>query len=157
MSVIKKIGRSARKKKKPIRKDWEWNHEQISNAFWSIATYSPTNLKMPKYEEISKKTGVCVKTVERHVRMMDLQRHMQKLRCVEDKMLIIFMNRVSKCSNDKMWELYFNLTNPTFNKKQVIDVTTNGKEIIPNAITSASIEQLEALISKAADSTPGKD
>ena len=137
MSLRKRLKKKTTKKK-PARHDWEMNQEAISQSFWKLATV-PGKLKMPTILEIAEDTGLNRKTIERHLEFLDLKKHMQKLRCVEDKMLIVFMNKVMKSNNDKMWDLYFSVTNPNFSRKTTseskVDLTSGGKPItLPTVI-----------------------
>jgi hypothetical protein len=59
------------------RRDAEYNHELIYEAYIKLAT---TNKKIPKLVDLAKETGLSVKTIDRHLKTLSFEEQKEKMR-----------------------------------------------------------------------------
>lgn len=100
------------------RIDWDHNQQIISSVFFKIVMREK---KMPTCSEIARLTGLSYKTIQRHLQTPSFKRNTEKLRAIQDKMMILFAQQVVESKNHSMWDLYFELTEKDFVKNRRIE------------------------------------
>lgn len=128
MATKRKPVKKKSAKKPAHRKDWEHNQEIIGAAFFSVVEKKK---KMPTTIELSRATGLSISSIDRHLKMPTFKKNCDKLRAIQDQMLVQFANKVMKSSNPAMWELYFELTEREYVKNRRVEVTGKDGEVLP--------------------------
>lgn len=100
----------AKRDKKP-RADNEDNRILISTKMFEMISKRP---RIPSARELSEATGLCQKTIERHLKHPSFKEMKGKLRAMNDRMLIQFASKVAKSSNPAFWDMYWTLTEPEY-------------------------------------------
>lgn len=126
-STHKKAAKKKAVKPKPQRIDHEHNQELISSAFFKLIKQS--NGKLPTHKQLAEQTGLCSKTIDRHLKQPRFKEMAGKMRAMNDMMLVHFANKVLKSGDSKMWDLWWTLTEPEYaatKQKQKVDLNLKG-------------------------------
>jgi len=125
------------------RKDWEFNQENISEAFFMIANSTG---KFPSYKSIADKCNVSEKTVERHLKSLNFEELKMKCRSMTDKVLLKTV-AAALSGNHQDRRLYYEVVEDLGVTKK-IDHTSGGEKItalnvaVINDATKKDIEKL---------------
>lgn len=107
--------------------DWEHNNEIISEAFFSLVLQKK---KYPTYKAIAEKTGLSIKTVERHLKDSDMFEDLKiKMRALKDKALLTLAVKAIKGESHHWSRLFFEVMDEVKAKDTDINITINGKPI----------------------------
>lgn len=106
--------------KKKERQDSENNRILISTKMYEMIAKRP---RIPSARELAEETGLAEKTIARHLKSQTFKEMKEKLRAMNDRMLVQFASKVAKSSNPAFWDMYWMLTEPEYveskNKKSI--------------------------------------
>ena len=106
------------------RKDWEYNHIKITEAFFVIVKEKK---RTPTYKELMKATELCEKTIERHLKELKFTKFIDKLKPMTERILLRLGNKAIG-GDIQATKLYMQIIE-NWNEKFQHDHTTDGKEI----------------------------
>lgn len=110
-----------------IRKDWEANHELISEAFFAAVL---SKKKLPSYEYLAKQTKLSSKTIMRHLKDGDMFEDMKiKLNALKDKALLTLAVKAINGDSHHWARLFFEVTEEVKTKDNNITIYVNGKPV----------------------------
>jgi len=122
------------------RHDKEANRILISEKMFALVK---SKGRIPSMRQLAEATGLCEKTIERHLKDPTFRSMKNRLRSMNDMMLVQFTQQVVQSKNPQMWDMYWTLMEADYadvKSKKKVDVTTAGKSINENPTTAAIIQ-----------------
>lgn len=127
-------------------RDWEMNQELIYQKYIELALAKKS---APKIVDVARACNLSERTVHRHLDQLDFDAMKQKFRVFTEACMFSIAKNAMTGKSVEWSKLYFDVVHGINNKKQ-IDITTNGKEITPDApsvdVSKLSTQTLMELI-----------
>lgn len=124
--AIKKRVSVPKKKDAGRRRDYQVNDVLVSSKFCELLL---KHQKMPAYSEVAKELGVSAKTVERHVKMLDVSDRFAKYRTISDKVVLNLFKQAATGTNAHCIRLWLEFIEGMGNKKKV-EIEMSMPEVI---------------------------
>lgn len=105
------------------------NSSAIAKAYLTLSVKKKVE---PTLENLAKETGLCTKTIYRHLNSQEFQEVKTMLKSIQPLMVGKFISAVSESKSDKMWDLFFTLANDDYadlKRSKKVDLTTKGEKI----------------------------
>lgn len=155
---VKKIVKSSKKRKKAVktkaisvevidvdenktRKDYEFNHELISNSFFKLMI---KNKRKPTYRMIEKDTELNYNTIVNHMKTLVFKPMESRFRVLTDKVNMALFARAMK-GNAAAIKLWYQLMEG-FAEKRDVTVTDKGMEFGAEVDSEDAMENYKKLL-----------